>query len=172
MKTSHFNFCSWLSKVSVPDCPSFFQLSVHLMMRDHVKHLSIYWRIILKQMLRYVIGRHGLNLSGAGWGQEAGFCEHSNEPSGSIKCGEFRDWLWNCQFLNKNAAACRSLVKQNADVFIFKACGTYCNCCYSGSSGSGEIVRQNLRIVPVFVFRLSCGVCSISLSTFKSMAWQ
>jgi hypothetical protein len=23
----------------------------------------------------------------------AGSCEHGNEPSGSIKCGEFLDWL-------------------------------------------------------------------------------
>jgi hypothetical protein len=23
----------------------------------------------------------------------AGFCEHGNEPSVSIKCGEFLDWL-------------------------------------------------------------------------------
>jgi hypothetical protein len=23
----------------------------------------------------------------------AGFCEHGDEPSGSIECGEFRDWL-------------------------------------------------------------------------------
>jgi hypothetical protein len=23
----------------------------------------------------------------------AGFCEHGNEPSGSIKCGEFLDYL-------------------------------------------------------------------------------
>jgi hypothetical protein len=22
----------------------------------------------------------------------AGYCEHGNEPSGSIKCGEFLDW--------------------------------------------------------------------------------
>jgi hypothetical protein len=25
------------------------------------------------------------------WGQVAGFCEYGNEPSGSIKCGEFLD---------------------------------------------------------------------------------
>ena len=29
-------------------------------------------------------------------GQMAGFCEHGNEPSGSIKFGEFLDQLSNC----------------------------------------------------------------------------
>jgi hypothetical protein len=28
---------------------------------------------------------------GSGQGQVAGSCEHGNEPSGSIKCGEFLD---------------------------------------------------------------------------------
>jgi hypothetical protein len=29
-------------------------------------------------------------------GQVAGPCECGNEPSGSIKCGEFLDYLMNC----------------------------------------------------------------------------
>jgi hypothetical protein len=33
-------------------------------------------------------------------GQIAGTCECGNEPSGSIKCGEFLDWL-------KNSLACQ-----------------------------------------------------------------
>jgi len=33
----------------------------------------------------------GLDSSDLGWGQVAGCCEHGNEPSGSIKCGEFLD---------------------------------------------------------------------------------
>ena len=33
----------------------------------------------------------GLNLVGAGQGQVADACECGNEPSGSIKCGEFLD---------------------------------------------------------------------------------
>ena len=33
--------------------------------------------------------RHGLDCSGAGQGQVSDACEHGNEPSGSIKCGEF-----------------------------------------------------------------------------------
>jgi hypothetical protein len=32
---------------------------------------------------------HGLNQSGSGYGQVAGSCECGDEPSGSIKCGEF-----------------------------------------------------------------------------------
>jgi hypothetical protein len=31
------------------------------------------------------MGWYGLNLSGPRWRPVAGFCEHSNEPSGSIK---------------------------------------------------------------------------------------
>jgi hypothetical protein len=33
----------------------------------------------------------GLDSLGSGYGQVAGSCEHGNEPSGSIKCGEFLD---------------------------------------------------------------------------------
>jgi len=38
-------------------------------------------------------GRHGLDRSGSGYGQVAGTCECSNEPSGSIKRREFLDKL-------------------------------------------------------------------------------
>ena len=34
---------------------------------------------------------YGLNQTVSGQGQVAGTCECSNEPSGSIKCGEFLD---------------------------------------------------------------------------------
>jgi hypothetical protein len=37
------------------------------------------------------MGRHGLDLPGSGQGQVAESCECGNEPSGSIKCGEFLD---------------------------------------------------------------------------------
>jgi hypothetical protein len=33
----------------------------------------------------------GLDVSGSGWGQVAGSCEHGNEPSGSIKGEKFLD---------------------------------------------------------------------------------
>jgi hypothetical protein len=34
----------------------------------------------------------------------AGSCEHGNEPSGSIKCGEFLDWLSDFQLLEEVSA--------------------------------------------------------------------
>ena len=34
---------------------------------------------------------YGLNRSGSRLGQVAGTCKCGNEPSGSIKCGEFLD---------------------------------------------------------------------------------
>jgi len=36
-------------------------------------------------------GGYGLDRAGSGYGQVAGTCECGNEPSGSIKCGEFLD---------------------------------------------------------------------------------
>jgi hypothetical protein len=37
------------------------------------------------------VGRCGLDASGSGYGPVAGSCKHGNEPSGSIKGGEFLD---------------------------------------------------------------------------------
>jgi hypothetical protein len=37
------------------------------------------------------VSRCGLDSSGSGEGPVAGSCEHGNEPSGSIKGGEFFD---------------------------------------------------------------------------------
>jgi hypothetical protein len=37
------------------------------------------------------MGWCGLDSSGLGYGQVAGSCEHGDEPSGSIKGGEFLD---------------------------------------------------------------------------------
>ena len=39
--------------------------------------------------LRIVVCGRGLDRSGSGYGQMTGSCECGNEPSGSIKCGEF-----------------------------------------------------------------------------------
>ena len=36
---------------------------------------------------------HGLVRAGSGLGQVAGTCDRGNEPSGSVKCGEFLDEL-------------------------------------------------------------------------------
>jgi hypothetical protein len=41
--------------------------------------------------LQEVGGGYGLNRAGTGEGQVSGTCECGNEPSGSIKCGEFLD---------------------------------------------------------------------------------
>jgi hypothetical protein len=37
------------------------------------------------------VGRCGLDSSGSEQGPVAGSCEHGNEPSGSVKVGEFLD---------------------------------------------------------------------------------
>jgi hypothetical protein len=36
--------------------------------------------------------------------QWRGSCEHGNEPSGSIECWEFIEWLHNWQLLKKGSA--------------------------------------------------------------------
>jgi hypothetical protein len=38
-----------------------------------------------------MVGMCGLQSSGSGQGPVEDFCEHGNEPPGSIKCGEFLD---------------------------------------------------------------------------------
>jgi hypothetical protein len=48
-------------------------------------------RMILKWMLGNSVGRFGPDASGSGEGPMAGCREHGNEPSGSIKGGEFLD---------------------------------------------------------------------------------
>jgi hypothetical protein len=40
-----------------------------------------------------MVGECGLDSSGSGQGPVAGSCEHSNEPSCTIKDGEFLDLL-------------------------------------------------------------------------------
>ena len=45
------------------------------------------------------------HISGSGQGQLEGTCKCSNEPSGSIKCGEFLDYLRTDQLLKKGCAA-------------------------------------------------------------------
>jgi hypothetical protein len=39
--------------------------------------------------------------------QVAGTCEYGNEPSGSIKCGEFLDWLQTGWLLKKGCSVWR-----------------------------------------------------------------
>ena len=50
-------------------------------------------RIILGWIFRNGMWEHGLDRSGPRQGQVAGTCEYSNEPSRSLKYGEFLGWL-------------------------------------------------------------------------------
>jgi hypothetical protein len=43
--------------------------------------------------LMETVRRYELDSSGSGQGPVVGCCEHGNEHSGSIKSGEFLDWL-------------------------------------------------------------------------------
>ena len=47
---------------------------------------------------------YGMDGSGSGQGQVEGTCECGNEPSGSIKFGEFLDQLRTGQLFKKNSA--------------------------------------------------------------------
>jgi hypothetical protein len=58
--------------------------------KEYLEDMSVNSRIILKWTLNRMGGR-GLDSSGSGQGQLVGFCEHGNEPSGSIKCWECLD---------------------------------------------------------------------------------
>jgi hypothetical protein len=42
------------------------------------------------------MGVCGLESSDSGWEQVVGFCEHSDEPPGSVKGREFLDYLSDC----------------------------------------------------------------------------
>ena len=57
--------------------------------RDHLENPGLDRRIILRWIFRSGMWGHGLDQSGAGEGQVAGTCKCGNEPSGSIKYGEF-----------------------------------------------------------------------------------
>jgi hypothetical protein len=59
--------------------------------RNHLEDRGVDGRIILKWIFKKWDGGHGLDSYGSGQGQVAGSCECGNEPSDSIKCGEFLD---------------------------------------------------------------------------------
>jgi hypothetical protein len=59
--------------------------------RDHSKDLDVDGRIILEWILENRKGKCELVSSGSGWGPVEGSCEHGNEPSSSIRGGEFLD---------------------------------------------------------------------------------
>jgi hypothetical protein len=52
------------------------------------------------------VGRCWLDLYGSGYGPVAGSCEHNNDLSGSIKGGEFLDWLSEDWLPKKDSVPC------------------------------------------------------------------
>ena len=58
--------------------------------RDNLENLGIDGRVILKWMFKKCDGEW-TELSGSEMGQVAVAYEYGNEPSASIKCGEFHD---------------------------------------------------------------------------------
>ena len=61
------------------------------MERDHLEDPGADGRIILRLIFRKWDVEHGPDRAGSGQRQLAGTCKCGNEPSGSIKCGEFLD---------------------------------------------------------------------------------
>ena len=61
--------------------------------RDHLGDPGVDGRIVLKQFFGSGTWGYGLDRAGSGYGQVAGTCKYGNEPSGSVKCGEFLDYL-------------------------------------------------------------------------------
>jgi hypothetical protein len=57
--------------------------------RDHFEDLTVDGRIMLKGSSGSGMWGYGLDRAYSGWGQVVRSCECCNEPSGSIKCGEF-----------------------------------------------------------------------------------
>jgi len=64
-------------------------------------------RVILRWNFRKCDVGHGMGRSGSGKRQVAVTCECGNEISGSIKCGEYLNWLRSSQLLKKDSAPWR-----------------------------------------------------------------
>jgi hypothetical protein len=74
--------------------------------REHFEEQGMDVRIMYKRILKYVGGGDGLDSSGSEWGLVESPCEKGNEPSGSIKCGEFLDKFRNILLLKTDSAPC------------------------------------------------------------------
>jgi len=82
-----FPFCALVETDRVTSMRMHTQFqSENLKVRDHKEALGADLKRALQWILRVLTG-----LSGSGQELEAGSCEHGNEPSGSIKGGEFLD---------------------------------------------------------------------------------
>jgi len=64
-------------------------LTIHQNVVCMGKRRDVDGRIILRWSFRKWV--YGLDQAGSGYGQVVGTCECSNEPLGSINCGEFLD---------------------------------------------------------------------------------
>jgi hypothetical protein len=62
------------------------------------------WEDNIKWIFGKSVRRCGLDLAGSAQRLVAGSCEHDNEPSGSMKGGDFLDYLRNYQHLKKDSA--------------------------------------------------------------------
>jgi hypothetical protein len=62
------------------------------------------------------MGGHALESSGSGFAQMAGSFEHGNEPSSSIKCGEFFDFAEELRVSQEGLCSTKSVKILNAFV--------------------------------------------------------
>ena len=60
---------------------------------DHLEDPGVNRRKMLRWICRKWDVVHELDQARSGYGQETDTCECGYEPSGSIKCGEFLDYL-------------------------------------------------------------------------------
>jgi hypothetical protein len=65
----------------------------NLKVRDHLGPLNIDGRILIEYSLKKLVATMWTGFMWLRKGPVAGFYKHGNEPSGSIKCGEFLDWV-------------------------------------------------------------------------------
>ena len=70
---------------------------------------------------------YGLDWAGPGQIQMADGCECGNEPSGSVKCGEFLDQLQTGQLLKKDSAQWSKKVSKLLQLVLSFACWALTN---------------------------------------------